>query len=142
MSFVGYRDRLIKTQVLLTELRIQRPPSRSATGFEVVGRSPKDKPIVCAAAYVEVAEGLPAVVRLAVGGAHPRPARLHKAEHMLRGQLLTVDKVKAALETAVAELEPPDDYRGSAEYRLEMVKVLARRALLGAWEKARTTASR
>lgn len=137
MSFVAYRDRLINTRVLLTELRVGRPPARSAASFEVVGRSPKDKPIVCAAAYVESEEGLPSVIRLAVGGAHPDPVRLHKTEHILRGQLLTSDKIEEALKPALAELEPVPDFRGSAEYRLDMARVLARRALMGAWQQAR-----
>ncbi len=137
MSFVAYRDRLIKTRALVTEVRVKRPPVGGATGFEVVGRSPKDKPIVCAAAYVEVAEGLPTSLRLAVGGAHPQPVRLHKTEHLLRGQLLSAERVEAALNPALAELEPFSDFRGSAEYRIAMAAVLARRALLAAWEGAR-----
>lgn len=137
MSFVAYRDRLIKTRVLLTELHVRRPPGRSATAFEVVGRSPKDKPIVCAAAYVAVEEGLASVVQVAVGGAAPQPVRLHKTEHVLRGQLLGRDRVQSALPRALDELEPPADFRGSAEYRYEMAGVLARRAILRAWESAR-----
>jgi probable selenate reductase FAD-binding subunit len=140
MSFVAYRDRLINTRVLLTEVRVKRPPVRCAAAFEVVGRSPKDKPIVCAAAYVEIDEGLPAVIRVAVGGAHPNPVRLHKAEHVLRGQLLTSDKVEQGLKPALAELEPVPDFRGSAEYRLDMARVLARRALMVAWQQARRMA--
>ncbi len=137
MSFVAYRDRLINTRVLLTELRIKRPPARTAAAFEVLGRSPRDKPIVCAAAYVEAIEGLPTTLRVAVGGAHPQPARLHKTEHVLRGQLLTTDRITAALEPALAELEPPSDYLGSAEYRIAMAEVLARRAIIAAWDTAR-----
>ncbi len=137
MSFVAYRDRLINTQVLLTELQIKRPPARSAAAFEVVGRSPKDKPIVCAAAYIEVDEGSPAAVRIAVGGAHARPSRLHKTEHMLRGQLLSREKVARALKPALEELEPEADFLGSVEYRLAMAEVLAQRAIIEAWEKAR-----
>lgn len=136
-SFVAYRDRLIKTHVLITGVRVKRPPARSAAAFEVVGRSPKDKPIVCAAAYLAVDEGLPAVVRVAVGGAAAQPTRLLKAEHLLQGQLLTAEKVAAALEPSVAELHPSGDFLGSAEYRLEMARVLARRAVLAAWEQAR-----
>lgn len=136
-SFVAYRERLIKTRVLLTQVRIKRPPVRSAAAFEEVGRSPKDKPIVCAAAYVESSEGLPTVVRLAVGGTDAQPVRLHKTEHLLKGQLLTAEKVETALAPALAELHPVGDYRGSVEYRLEMAKVLTRRALLAAWEQAR-----
>ena len=137
MSFVAYRDRLIKTRALITELRVQRPPAKSAAGFEVVGRSPKDKPIVCAAAYVEVDEGLPNVIRVAVGGAHGQPVRLHKTEHILSGQFLTSDKVMQALAPALADLSPVPDFRGSAEYRLAMAGVLARRAIVGAWQAAR-----
>ena len=136
-SFVAYRDRLIKTRVLITEVRVRRPPARSATAFEVVGRSPKDKPIVCAAAYVTVEEGLPVDIRIAVGGADEKPARLYKTEHLLKGQLLTREKVVGALPPSLAELKPVGDFRGSVEYRMEMAQVLLQRAILGAWGKAR-----
>ncbi len=136
-SFVAYRERLIKTRVLLTQVRVKRPPARSAVAFEEVGRSPKDKPIVCVAAYLETEEGLPTTVRIAVGGADAQPVRLHKTEHLLKGQLLTAEKIETALALNLTELHPIGDYRGSAEYRLEMVKVLVRRAVLAAWEQAR-----
>jgi CO/xanthine dehydrogenase FAD-binding subunit len=136
-SFVAYRDRLARTRVLLTGVRLRRPPARSAAAFEVVGRSPKDKPIVCAAAYVHVEEGLPKEVRVAVGGADAKPARLLKAEHRLKGQLLGPKRIVEALDAALEELNPQGDFRGSAEYRLEMARVLARRALESAWERAR-----
>jgi probable selenate reductase FAD-binding subunit len=137
MSFVAYRDRLIATRVLLMDLSIKRPSARSAGAFEVVGRSPTDKPIVCAAAFVSVSEGLAEEVRVAVSGLASRPVRLHKTEHMLRGQLLGPDRVARALEPALHELDVIDDYRGSGEYRLAMAEVLCRRAVLAAWQKAR-----
>lgn len=137
MSFVAYRDRLIDTQVLLTEVRIQRPSAQSATVFEHVGRSPKDKPIVCVAAYLTVEAGLPSTLRLAVGGVEPQPVRLHKCEHLIPGKLLNRERVETALTPALEALEPISDFRGSAEYRLAMTKVLGRRAILGAWERAR-----
>jgi aerobic carbon-monoxide dehydrogenase medium subunit len=102
-----------------------------------VGRSPTDKPIVCAAAFISVSEGLAEEVRVAVSGLAPRPVRLHKTEHMLRGQLLGPDRVAHALEPALHELDAIGDYRGSAEYRLAMAEVLSRRAVLAAWQKAR-----
>ncbi|MBN1262231.1 MAG: FAD binding domain-containing protein [Anaerolineae bacterium] len=136
-SFVAYRDRLIETRALLTGIRVARPPTRSATAFEVVGRSPKDKPIVCVAAYVVVDEGLPVEIRVAAGGIVDHPVRLLKMEHLLKGQLLTAERVEAALAPNLEELNPISDYRGSAEYRLEMVRVLARRAVMHAWNEAR-----
>jgi len=138
-SFVAYRDRLLKPRALLTGITVKRPPARATAAFEVVGRSPKDKPIVCAAAYVAVEEGVPGEIRLAVGGADPQPVRLLKTEHILKGQgqVLSAERIDAALEASVAELNPVADFRGSAEYRREMAKVLSRRALLDAWDRAR-----
>lgn len=136
-SFVAYRDRLIRTRVLLTELLVKRPPTRSAAAFEGVGRSPKDKPIVCVAAYVAVDEGLPVEVRIAVGGADAHPTRLLKTEHLLKGQLLTASRIESALAPVLTELHPVADFLATAEYRLEMTQVLTRRAVLSAWERAR-----
>jgi CO/xanthine dehydrogenase FAD-binding subunit len=145
ISFVAYRDRLIRTRVLITDIFVKRPPAlggRSAAVFEIVGRSPKDKPIVCVAAIVTVEDGISREVHIAVGGAHATPTRLHKTEHLLKGQAFAGldafrEKVMSALEPALATLEPIGDFRGSATYRLEMTRVLARRALLSAWERAR-----
>lgn len=136
-SFVAYRDRLIKTRVLLTGLYMTRPSPRSSSAFEVVGRSPRDKPIVCAATTITVEEGLPTIVNIAVGGVDEKPVRLYKTEHLLRGQLLTEDLLTAALTPALQELSPDSDFRGSGQYRLAMAKVLVCRAVLGAWDKAR-----
>ena len=135
-SFVAYRDRLVATRALLLELHLVRPPVRSGTAFEVVGRSPKDKPIVCAAAYIALDEGLPVTVRLAVGGADATPTRLHKVEHMLEGQELTEERVVHVLDQIGPDLQPVADFRGSVEYRLAMAKVLGRRALMSAWAAA------
>ena len=136
-SFVAYRERLSKTRVLITGLQVERPSGRSYSAFEVVGRSPRDKPVICVAATITVDEGLPEALYIAVGGADQRPVRLHKTEHILRGQLLSTERVDTALAPALQELHPESDFRGSAEYRLEMAKVLAIRAILIAWEKAR-----
>ncbi len=136
-SFVAYRERLIKVKALLTELRLKRLPPRSALSYHTVGRSPMDKPIVGAAAYIKVDEGLAAEVRIAVGGIASLPVRLPKVEVQLRGQLLDEAHIKAALESGLEGIEGYEDYRGSREYRLEMARVLGRRALLEAWQKAR-----
>jgi CO/xanthine dehydrogenase FAD-binding subunit len=142
ISFVAYRDRLIRTRVLITDVLVKRPLAHSAAVFEVVGRSPKDKPIVCVAATVTVEEGISRDVHIAVGGAHATPTRLHKTEHLLKGQAFASleafrEKAMNALEPSLATLEPIGDFRGSAAYRLEMTRVLAGRALLAAWDRAR-----
>ena len=75
--------------------------------------------------------------RVAVGAAGPAPVRAVAAEEALRGQDLSEELLDAASERAVEGIDPIDDVRGPASYRLEMVKVFFRRAARQAWKSAR-----
>ncbi len=134
-DFVAQRQALAESKALLTQLVVRRPRLRCGAAFEVVGRSPKDRPIVCAAAYVLAEDGKAMDVRVAVGGADATPVRLEAVEKALSGAPITEAGVVEALRGALPNLHPYDDFRGSAEYRLAMSEVLARRALLTAWER-------
>ena len=57
------------------------------------------------------------------------------AEALLAGQRFDDRLAEAAAERAAADLRPPADFRGTAEYRRAMAMVLTRRALLEAWSK-------
>lgn len=99
--------------------------------FEEVARTPKDEPIVCAAARAVVEDGVITSVRLALGGVAPAAIRAAGIEAALAGKPANAESIDAAL-SALDGLQPPADFRGSTEYRREMAKVLARRALLRA----------
>lgn len=73
-------------------------------------------------------------VRAAIGCVNPRPTRLRAVEERVRGRavtdiLKTLDEVSAA---ADGEVMPASDLYGSAEYKVEMVKVFLRRAIRAA----------
>jgi len=55
--------------------------------------------------------------------------RAHSAEKILLGEKSSEALFAKAGEAAAAECRPIDDFRGSADYRRAMVKVLAGRAL-------------
>jgi carbon-monoxide dehydrogenase medium subunit len=73
-------------------------------------------------------------VRIAVGCVGPAPARVPQAEAALRGRPLA--DAEAHLERAAAAAaeaaDAVDDLHGSAEYKVEMVKVFVRRAFRAA----------
>lgn len=68
-------------------------------------------------------------VRIAVGGCAGAPVRVEQAEQVLIGSRLDSTSVKRAGELLQAALDPVDDVRGSAQYRIQVVPRLLRRAL-------------
>lgn len=68
-------------------------------------------------------------VRVAVGACSAVAQRLHQLETVLQGQPLNADLQSLVRPSLFVELEPIDDVRGSAEYRLQVVQQLIRRLL-------------
>jgi carbon-monoxide dehydrogenase medium subunit len=129
VSFLAYRDRLLADGALLTQVSLPLLIGPLGAAYVAVGRTPRDRPIVCAVARMELAAGVAANVRLALGGVASLPVRATAAEGTLERKRLTPDRVVEAAERAAADLDPQGDFRGSAEYRREMARILARRAL-------------
>jgi carbon-monoxide dehydrogenase medium subunit len=80
--------------------------------------------------------------RIALGAVAPTPIRVPQAEAVLAGKVLTEEAIEEAAEQAAEAAQPISDMRGSAEYRREIVEVLARRTLKRAWETYSIRASR
>jgi len=129
-AFLAYREKLLRDGALITEIGIPLTDARMA--FEKVSRTPSDAPIVCAAAKLRLDGSTARDVRVAVGGVGPIPVRLARAEQTLEGKPLTEVLIAQAAEAAAKEVNPPNDFLASAEYRREMVKVLVKRMLSAA----------
>jgi len=128
-SFLEDRDTLLRRGALITELFIPKFPVPYGLGFAHVGRTPRDRPIVCAAALLHLDGGVCREVRLALGGVAERPLRVPNTEAFLQGRPPTPENIQEAARWAAVPLNPPGDFRGSSEYRRGMAEVLARRAL-------------
>jgi len=77
---------------------------------------------------------------LTLGPVHPVPFRAARAEKLLTGATATIDTFSAAAKIAAEDANPrPSLLRGPTEYRLEMVAVLARRALKAAAAQGRAS---
>jgi CO/xanthine dehydrogenase FAD-binding subunit len=100
---------------LITQVRVPRPAAGCQGGADRVTRTPSDQPIVAAAALVT-----PRGIRIALGGVAPQPLLIQLGGDADLEQVVTA---------AVADLNPPADFRGSAGYRRAMAPVVARRAV-------------
>ena len=95
--------------------------------------------LVSVAVCADLENGKVSMVRIALGGAAPRPIRATAAEAALYGQPLNDEIIRQAARVAAqADAAPQDDQRASADYRRHLVAVLTERALAGAaFEKRR-----
>lgn len=96
-------------------------------------------PILGLAAWVAVGAGAVKAARLAMGPAGPVPLRAGRAEAVLVGRALDDAALEEAVDALWAEAQlRTSPHRATAEYRREMVAVLAGRALRLAVQRATT----
>ncbi len=135
--YVGYHLTSLKRGEMVTEVILPDPPSGMGTAFLNLLRTHADIAKISVAAAIVIQDGICRKARIAIGAAAPMVFRAVKAEVLLTGQKITTDVINKASETASEETRPMTDLRSTAEYRREMAKVLVRRALEKALERAK-----
>ena len=121
---------------LVTEVRLPVLPPEFGWAFLELPRGPFA--LVAAAAGVRLKDGRIADARLALAGAGPGPIRASAAEALLIGAAPEPDAFDAAVEAAVAEIDPQADTLASAATRRQVARALSRDALVRAAGEAGT----
>ncbi len=93
--------------------------------------------VVGATAVVTLDDGTVSHARVAITALAPTIRRAPAAEQALIGSDGGAEAVEAAARATAEASTPISDVRGSAEYRLAMAEVIARRAVAGALARAR-----
>ena len=75
--------------------------------------------------------------RIALGAVAPTPIRAHLAEEVLNNQVIDEDLAGKAGKVASSEASPISNVRASKEYRMEMIAVLTKRAVMEAYQRIR-----
>jgi carbon-monoxide dehydrogenase medium subunit len=105
------------------------PGSRSVY-LKYVSRSSEDRPCVGMVAVLDSdPDGTCRELRLVAGAVAETPQEFESAGAMARGQRLTDQLIEEIAETCSAGVEPLSDLRGSAWYRKQIIRVMARRAI-------------
>ena len=128
--FLGPFTTSLRSDELLTEVRL--PPSASDCGwaFEEVARRSGDFALVAVAAVVRVDDdGRVGFARLAYASMGPTPLRAPSGERWLIGQEPSSETFARVAELAMADLDPGDDLHATRAYRLDVGKALTERAL-------------
>ena len=138
--FRSFLSTALQEGEVLTSVEIPASSPQVGWACEELARRPGDYPLSGAAAQVEVESGTLADPRLVLYAVGSRPVRASAAEALLRGAAPEPDLLEQAAEAAVAGLEATSSVHASAEYRLRVAKVVARRALERAIERGRARA--
>jgi aerobic carbon-monoxide dehydrogenase medium subunit len=129
--FKGFYETALNPDEILTELIVPdlAPGSRSAY-LKYVSRSSEDRPCVGMAAVLEnQPDGTCKELRLVAGAVAETPQEFESAGTMARGQRLTNQLIEEIAAACSAGTEPLSDLRGSAWYRKQIIRVMARRAM-------------
>jgi CO/xanthine dehydrogenase FAD-binding subunit len=125
---------------ILCSIVLSEPPPYSGGAYMKLGlRRSLEISIVNVAAFLALdgPSGPIREARIVLGAVAPTPMRSPAAEKALIGQKPDEDLFRMAGEEAAKDARPIDDFRASADYRREMVKVLTRKGLKKAYEEAK-----
>ncbi len=122
---------------ILTEIRVPKPGPRSGGAYRKLKRKTGDFAIVSVSAQIGLdGNGTVALVRMGLGAVGSTPIRAKRAEASLAGRIPGREAFEEAGRLAASEANPSPDLHGSEAYKRAMVRILARRALETAAERA------
>jgi carbon-monoxide dehydrogenase medium subunit len=135
--FTGPRQTALRPgEVLVAILLPDQPPGSGASYQRFAHRKGSALAVAAVAARVTMEGGYIREARLALGAVAPVPTLARRAAAMLRGEAPSHDLFVLAGAVCAEEALPITDLRGSADFRRELVGVLARRALEAAVARA------
>lgn len=138
--FVGPRKTALKPDELLVSILITKENLGKPTHFLKFGlRKGQALALVNVAAsfWVDWDKGTFVAPRVALGAVAPKVIHAASAEAFLDGRAITPEAMAEAGKLAVGDAKPINDMRASADYRRDLIAVLTKRALEGAFELAK-----
>ena len=135
--FVGLFESALRPDEILVEVRIPSPPPGSGGAYLKVERKVGDYAISAVAVQLQLEGETVAKARIGLTNVSPSPMRASEAEQVLVGSRAADSDLEQAGQAAAAACDPSADLRGSVEYKRDLTRVLTKRAIAKAIERAR-----
>jgi CO/xanthine dehydrogenase FAD-binding subunit len=136
--FMGRGKSVLKPNEILTRVLIPRVSKNSGGAYiKLMRRNAMDLALVGVAAHLTLDEDGRTCreARIALGAVAPTPIRANEAEARLINRVIDDDLAAEAGRVASQEASPIDDIRASKGYRMEMIGVLTKRAVMEAYRR-------
>jgi carbon-monoxide dehydrogenase medium subunit len=138
--FVGLFETSLAHDELLTEIRISKPPANAGGAYLKIERKVGDYAVAAVAVQLTMEGNRCTSARVALTNLSSVPMRSPGAEQALIGQELNAEALEAAGRAAAQECDPSNDLRGTVEYKRDLTRVLTKRAVRKAAERAGSSA--
>ena len=135
--FLGVGQTILQPGEIVAEVLVPRPAAGTGQAFFKLVRTAADIAKVNVTVSLTVAGGVCQEARVALGSVAPTTIRAGKAEGMLKGKAIDQRIIEEAAEAAAEETRTITDIRSTAEYRRETSRVLVKRAISKALERAK-----
>ena len=137
--FLGPGKTALAADELLAEVRVPLPLPGTGSAYDRhTPRKQMDIAVVGDAAALTMAGERIERARVALGAVATTPVRAPQAEAALEGQAPSDELFARAADVSAAECSPIADLRGSAEFRRHIVRVMTKRMLREALDRARS----
>jgi carbon-monoxide dehydrogenase medium subunit len=134
--FVDLFENSLDAGEILTEIRIPTPGPKSGGAYVKMERKVGDFATSAVAVQLTTDGDRCTAARIATTNVNAVPVRSRNAEQALVGNVLSEEAVEAAGQAAAAECDPSPDLRGSIEFKRDLTRVLTKRAIRKAAERA------
>lgn len=135
--FVDLFENALAENEILTEIRVPRPSPGTGEAYVKLERKVGDYAISAVAVRLTMDGEICAAARIALTNVSPVPMRAKNAEQAIIGQAISEERVEAAGQAAAAECDPSPDLRGSVDYKRDLTRVLTKRAIYKAVQRAK-----
>ena len=134
--FTGLFENALAAGEILVEVRVPAPAAGSGGAYEKLERKVGDYATAAVAVQLTMRGTTISAARIALTNVNPVPMRATGAEQALVGKAPAEDVIEAAGRAAAQECDPSADLRGSVEYKRDVTRVLAKRAIRRAVARA------
>ncbi|NIM00244.1 MAG: xanthine dehydrogenase family protein subunit M [Acidobacteria bacterium] len=134
--FTGLFETALAPNEILTEIRIPAPGAGAGGAYVKLERKVGDYAISAVAVQLTMDGGTCSAARIGLTNVSPVPMRATDAEAALVGQPVTPEVLEATGQAAAAQCDPAADLRGSEAYKRDITRVLTKRAVQRAAERA------
>ena len=134
--FIGLFETSLAPGEILTEIQIPKPAKHTGGAYFKIERKVGDYAVAAVAVQLELDGKAIKHVRIGLTNVSPIPIRAKNAEAALTGKHASPDVLETAGKAAAAECDPSADLRGQVDYKRDLVRVLTKRAVHRAVERA------